>query len=81
MSRLIALLVVFGGIYWLWQRWQRNTLNHSGSDPSQNRQSTKNQRLTQCPRCDAMLPESSAQQKVIAESCDQGEHCPLRNNS
>lgn len=75
MSRLIALAVVFGGLYWLWQRWQRSTTI------SQDTRDTYNpERLTQCPRCDAMLPESLDQQAEVAESCDHGERCPLKQS-
>lgn len=74
MSRLIALFVIFGGIYWLWQRWQKGpSLDHRTEDTT-----TDSERLTQCPRCDAMLPSSNDQQKEIANSCDHGERCPLK---
>lgn len=74
MSRLIALLAVFGGIFWLWQRWQKE--QSLGQD---DQQKNSPDRLTQCSRCDAMLPSNSVQQREVANSCNQGDDCPLKN--
>lgn len=75
MGRIIAIALVSGVIWWLWRRWQNPTSQIKNQTPSEP------QRLSQCQRCDAMLPSQTEDRKAIASSCEHGERCPLQQES
>lgn len=71
MGRIIALAIVTGAIWWLWRRWQ---------GPAQTQQKPTNletQKLSECVRCDAMLPANPSERKEVAQACSHGKRCPL----
>ena len=72
MGRMIALAIVAAAIWWMWKRWQ------GGIPAKKQSKSNQPQRLSQCVRCDAMLPSEPSERQEVAHSCDQGERCPLK---
>lgn len=80
MGRIIALALISGGIWWLWRRWQLKLNHQEPSDPTAQTQ-RETQRLTQCQRCDAMLPSTANERSEVAKSCEHGERCPLHTET
>lgn len=74
MGRLIALAIVSFAVWKLWQRWQRS-LN---GPPSAQAPKSSPQKLSQCQRCDAMLPSAQNERQEVARSCEHGDRCPLQ---
>lgn len=73
MGRIIALALVSAGIWWLWKR----VSGQPSIQPDSNKK-PHSQRLSQCQRCDAMLPSDAYDRREVARSCDHKDRCPLQ---